>query len=43
LIFSALAVGNLAGTRFVAEAGVTAYDANDFILYDSTAGDLSRP
>ncbi|MBL8479413.1 MAG: calcium-binding protein, partial [Sterolibacteriaceae bacterium] len=41
LIFTALGVGNLAAASFVAEAGAVAHDGNDFILYDTTTGNLS--
>jgi hypothetical protein len=41
LIFTALTAGKLAATSFVAEAGAVAHDSNDFILYDTTTGNLS--
>jgi Ca2+-binding RTX toxin-like protein len=41
LILTALTTGNLAAASFVAEAGATAHDGNDYLLYDTTTGDLS--
>jgi uncharacterized delta-60 repeat protein len=41
LIFTALGVGNLAAGSFVAEAGAIAHDGNDYVLYDTTTGNLS--
>ena len=41
LILTALSTGTLAATGFVAEAAALAHDTNDFILYDTTSGDLS--
>jgi Ca2+-binding RTX toxin-like protein/pimeloyl-ACP methyl ester carboxylesterase len=41
LIFTALTAGKLAANSFVAEAGAVAHDGNDFILYDTTTGNLS--
>jgi Ca2+-binding RTX toxin-like protein len=41
LIFTALGVGNLAAGSLVAEAGATAHDGNDYVLYDTTTGNLS--
>jgi Ca2+-binding RTX toxin-like protein len=41
LILTALTTGNLATTSFVAEAGAIAHDGNDYILYDTTTGNLA--
>jgi Ca2+-binding RTX toxin-like protein len=41
LILTALTTGNLATANFVAEAGAVAHDGNDYILYNTTTGDLS--
>ena len=40
-IFTALTTGALGAASFVAEAGATAHDGNDFILYNTTTGNLS--
>ena len=39
-IFTQLAAGNLAAGNFAANAGGNATDANDFILYDTSTGNL---
>ena len=41
LILTALTTGTLAATSFVAEAGAVAHDGNDYLLYNTSTGDLS--
>jgi Ca2+-binding RTX toxin-like protein len=41
LILTALTTGTLAATSFVAKAGAVAHDGNDYILYDTTTGNLA--
>jgi Ca2+-binding RTX toxin-like protein len=41
LILTALTTGTLAASSFVAEAGATAHDGNDYLLYDTTTGNLA--
>jgi Ca2+-binding RTX toxin-like protein len=41
LILTALTTGTLAASSFVAEAGATAHDGNDYLLYDTTTGTLA--